>query len=209
MKDLALYLVTDHRLDFQLLYSKVEEALKAGITRLQYRNKYADTGILYRESLALKDLCNHYQVPLIINDRVDIALVIDAHGVHLGQKDLPLTCARQLLGPDKIIGVSVHNQKEAFLAQRDGADYLSLGALFHTSSKANTRPMSLLLVEEIGESCHLPLYGIGGITPDRLTDQHIHLLDGVAVITALLHTDQVTATVEAFKTLNERKKVIR
>ena len=134
--DYSIYLVTDEAcLHGRPLLKCVEEALAAGVTLAQYRAKAADGGVLYAEACRLKELCDKYNVPLIINDRLDIALAVGAAGVHLGQDDLPCAVARRLLGEDFIIGVSAHNPAEAVQAVSEGADYLGCGAVFGSATK--------------------------------------------------------------------------
>lgn len=197
-----LYLVTDHRIPFDLLEQKVKHCLEAGIDVLQYRNKYAETRIQYEESSRLKELCHKFDVPLIINDRIDIALSIDADGIHLGQNDMPLSIARQILGPDKLLGASVHNKQEALDAIKNGADHVGVGALFHTSTKANTKLISIIVLEEIRATIGaIPIYGIGGITPNNLTHEYLKTLDGVAIISSILNSEDPANEVKIFNAL--------
>ncbi|WP_105615634.1 thiamine phosphate synthase [Vallitalea okinawensis] len=201
-----LYLVTDHRIPFDLLEKKVKLCLEAGIDVLQYRNKYADTRVQYEESSRLKKLCHEFGVPFIINDRIDVALSIDADGIHLGQSDMPLDIARQLLGPDKLLGASVHNSQEAYDAIKAGADHVGVGALFHTSTKVNTKLISLIVLEEIRATIKdIPIYGIGGITPNNLTSEYLKILDGAAIISAILNCSNPTTEVKKFNALLKKQ----
>lgn len=196
-----LYLVTDHRIPFDLLLEKVKICLEEGIHLLQYRNKYADTAVMHKEATMLKLLCDQYDVPLIINDRLDIALSVDAAGVHLGQNDLPVDIAKSLLPEGKYLGVSVHNAKEAVLAMEQGADHVGVGALFHTSTKSDAKSISLIVLKDIKNivGMDVPVYGIGGITPENLTKEYTEVLDGIAVISAILSEDDPTQAIKEFQ----------
>lgn len=134
--DYSIYLVTDTvYFKDDSIYNKLEAALSAGVTLLQYRDKSAETRILYERALKVKALCDKYRVPLIINDRADIAFAVKAAGVHLGQGDLPPLIARRMLGSDAVIGVSAHNADEALKAEAGTADYLGCGAVYATATK--------------------------------------------------------------------------
>ena len=139
-KDLLLYAVTDRSwLGGETLYSQVEKALKGGATFVQLREKELDEGRFLNEAREIKELCRKYQVPFVINDSVEIALAVDADGVHVGQSDMEAGDVRAKLGPDKIIGVSAQTVEQAVLAEKRGADYLGVGAVFPTDSKADAR----------------------------------------------------------------------
>ena len=142
--DYSIYLLTDDAcLKGRPLLACVEQALQGGVTLVQYRSKFKDGGPMYEEALALKALCDSYNVPLIINDRVDVALAVGAAGVHVGQDDLPCSVVRNLVGADFIIGVSAHNPAEALRAIADGADYLGCGAVFGTATKPGVAKLGL------------------------------------------------------------------
>ena len=127
--DLTLYLVTDRRMPKEGFETVVEEAIRGGVTLVQLREKEGDTGLLYERARRLKEVTDRYHIPLIIDDRIDIMLAVDAAGVHVGQSDMPAAIARQMIGPDKILGVSAANLTEALKAEADGADYLGVGAM--------------------------------------------------------------------------------
>ena len=136
--DYRLYLVTDRKQPAPGTFEKVvEEALKGGVTLVQLREKEGDTGLLYERAVKLKQITKAYHVPLIIDDRIDIMMAADADGVHLGQSDMPAALARKLIGPDKIMGVSAGTLEEAVKAEKEGADYLGVGAMFPTATKKN------------------------------------------------------------------------
>lgn len=142
-KDLLLYAVTDrHWLNGRTLYSQVEEALKGGATFIQLREKELDEEHFLEEAKEIKELCRRYQVPFVINDNVEIALAVDADGVHVGQSDMEAGDVRAKLGPDKIIGVSAQTVEQAVMAEQNGADYLGVGAVFPTGSKADALEVS-------------------------------------------------------------------
>lgn len=185
--DYALYLIADQEVlgDMDLAVS-IEEAILGGVTVVQVREKSASSREFYYLTKRIKDVTDKYGVPLIVNDRVDLALAVDAAGVHLGQKDLPATAARKLLGPDKILGVSAATLEEAGTAEAEGADYLGVGALYPTDSKSNTRPVTLDLLKAIKETVSIPVIAIGGINHSNVGPVIKTGVDGVAVISAIL-----------------------
>lgn len=195
--DYSIYLVTDEAcLHGRPLLKCVEEALAAGVTLVQYRAKAADGGVLYAEACRLKELCDKYNVPLIINDRLDIALAVGAAGVHLGQDDLPCAVARRLLGEDFIIGVSAHNPAEAVQAVSEGADYLGCGAVFGTATKHDVAKLGLENLRAIRKSVAVPMVGIGGITADNYAEVLATGADGAAIVSGILAQDDIGAVVK-------------
>ena len=195
--DYSIYLVTDEAcLHGRPLLKCVEEALAAGVTLVQYRAKAADGGVLYAEACKLKELCDKYNVPLIINDRLDIALAVGAAGVHLGQDDLPCAVARRLLGEDFIIGVSAHNPAEAVQAVSEGADYLGCGAVFGTATKHDVAKLGLENLRAIRKSVAVPMVGIGGITADNYAEVLATGADGAAIVSGILAQDDIGAVVK-------------
>lgn len=195
--DYSIYLVTDEAcLHGRPLLKCVEEALAAGVTLVQYRAKAADGGVLYAEACKLKELCDKYSVPLIINDRLDIALAVGAAGVHLGQDDLPCAVARRLLGEDYIIGVSAHNPAEAVKAVSEGADYLGCGAVFGTATKHDVAKLGLENLRAIRKAVVLPMVGIGGITADNYAEVLATGADGAAIVSGILAQDDIGAVVK-------------
>lgn len=197
--DYSIYLLTDDAcLLGRPLLECVEQALRAGVTLLQYRSKYKDGGAMYQEALALKELCDRYDVPLIINDRVDVALAVGAAGVHVGQDDLPCSVVRQLVGPDFVIGVSAHNPEEARKAAADGADYLGCGAVFGTGTKAGVAKLGLERLRSIREAVTLPMVGIGGVKADNYAEVLATGADGAAIISGILAADDISAEVAKF-----------
>lgn len=195
--DYSIYLVTDEAcLHGRPLLECVEEALAAGVTLVQYRAKAADGGVLYAEACRLKELCDKYNVPLIINDRLDIALAVGAAGVHLGQDDLPCAVARRLLGEDYIIGVSAHNPAEAVQAVSEGADYLGCGAVFGTATKHDVAKLGLENLRAIRKAVAVPMVGIGGITADNYAEVLATGADGAAIVSGILAQDDIGAVVK-------------
>lgn len=191
--DLTLYLVTDPRLSGGDLPGKVEAAIQGGVTLVQLREKEADSRKFLDTALRVREVTERYRVPLIINDRIDIALACDAAGVHLGQQDIPCAIARKILGPDKLIGVTAKTVKQALQAEQDGADYLGCGALFPSGAKPEAQPMTLSTLSEILAAVHIPVTAIGGISADN-----VHLpveagANGVAVVSAILGQPDVCA----------------
>lgn len=197
--DYSIYLVTDEiALKGRELLPVVEEALQGGVTLLQYRNKNAEGGKLYEEALALKKLCDKYNVPLIIDDRLDIAVAVGAAGVHIGQDDIPCKIARQVLGDDYIIGVSAHNPQEAQQAIDDGADYLGCGAVYATTTKAKVTALGLDGLAAIRRAVQVPMVGIGGVDLSNAKDVLSVGVEGIAIVRAILGAEDVTATTQAF-----------
>lgn len=195
--DYSIYLVTDEAcLHGRPLLGCVEEALAAGVTLVQYRAKAADGGVLYAEACKLKELCDKYNVPLIINDRLDIALAVGAAGVHLGQDDLPCAVARRLLGEDFIIGVSAHNPAEAVQAVSEGADYLGCGAVFGTATKHDVAKLGLENLRAIRKAVAVPMVGIGGITADNYAEILATGANGAAIVSGILAQDDIGAVVK-------------
>ena len=195
--DYSIYLVTDEAcLHGRPLLECVEEALAAGVTLVQYRAKAADGGVLYAEACKLKELCDKYNVPLIINDRLDIALAVGAAGVHLGQDDLPCAVARRLLGEDFIIGVSAHNPAEAVQAVSEGADYLGCGAVFGTATKHDVAKLGLENLRAIRKAVPVPMVGIGGITADNYAEVLATGANGAAIVSGILAQDDIGAVVK-------------
>ena len=168
-EDLLLYAVTDrHWLNGETLYSQVKKTLKGGTTFVQLREKELDEEHFLEEAKEIKKLCAEYKVPFVINDNVDIALKMDADGVHVGQSDMEAGDVRAKLGLDKIIGVSAQTVEQALLAQERGADYLGVGAVFHTDSKADAAEVSHETLKAICEAVDIPVIAIGGITKDNV-----------------------------------------
>ena len=197
--DYSIYLLTDDAcLQGRPLLVCVEEALGAGVTLLQYRSKYKDGGAMYQEALALKELCDRYHVPLIINDRVDVALAVGAAGVHVGQDDLPCRVVRNLVGDDFLIGVSAHNPEEAREAVASGADYLGCGAVFGTATKAGVGTLGLERLRGIRQAVSLPIVGIGGVKATNYGQVLATGANGAAIISGILAATDIGGEVAKF-----------
>lgn len=197
-KTTFIYLVTDQNcLKNQTLEQAVEQAILGGVKMVQLREKNANAKQIFEKALKIKAICQHYHVPFLINDRVDIALAVDADGVHLGQSDLPADIARQLLGEDKIIGVSARTVAQAKQAQQQGADYLGVGAVFGTATKNDAEKIDLQTLQAIYQNSDLPMVLIGGINQNNLSILQEGLNNigvqpaGFAVVSAVLAQEDV------------------
>lgn len=200
--DYRLYLVTDRDcLANRDLYASIEEAIRGGVTLVQLREKTVSSRKFLDIAFAVKEITSRYRIPLIINDRLDIALAIDADGLHIGQDDLPLTVARKLFGKDKIIGVSASTLEEALLAEQQGADYLGVGAMYATPTKQDAKTVSLKKLAEIKKTVSIPVVAIGGISEMNVRDIMATGIDGVSVVSAILGKQDVQ---KAAKDLLER-----
>ena len=188
--DYSVYLVTDHRnTNDEEFLNIIEEAIKGGTTIVQLREKTASTKEFYQLALKVKEITSKYDVPLLINDRIDIALAVDSDGVHIGQDDMPADIARKIIGKDKILGVSASTVAEAKKAEADGADYIGSGAVFPTATKDDADSVSKLQLKEIVHSIDIPVVAIGGITlenADTLKDTGIA---GFSVVSAIMSAD--------------------
>lgn len=199
--DYSLYLITDRSfLKGRSLKSVVEEAIIGGTTIVQVREKNISTREFYKVAMEVKEVTDFYKVPIIINDRIDIAQAINADGVHLGQDDMPLTIARRILGEDKIIGISAGTLDEAIEAQKDGADYLGIGAIYYTGTKKDIdTPMGIEYLKHIYSNIHIPAVAIGGINETNFKEVLSTGVNGISVISAILGKEDVTAAAKALK----------
>ena len=191
--DYGLYLITDRSfLKGRSLKNVVEEAILGGVTLVQVREKSISTREFYNVALEVKEVTKHYKVPIIINDRIDIAQAIDAEGVHLGQSDMPIKFARKILGEEKIIGISAGNVKEAVEAERDGADYLGIGTVFYTGTKKDIKtPIGIEGLKEVCNSVKIPSVAIGGIDETNFKEVLSTGINGISVISAILGKDDI------------------
>ena len=203
-KDLLVYAVTDrHWLNGRTLYEVVKESLDGGVTFLQLREKDLDDENFLKEAIELKELCKEYKVPFVINDNVDIAIKMDADGVHVGQSDMEAGDVRAKLGPDKIIGVSAQTVEQAVLAEQRGADYLGVGAVFPTGSKDDADDVSHETLKAICEAVSIPVVAIGGITLENTHQLKDSGICGVAVISAIYAQDDIRKASEDLKKVVE------
>lgn len=200
--DYTLYLVTDRDVLVNTdIYTEVEEAIKGGVTLVQIREKSVGTLEFYNLSVKIKTITDKYEIPLIINDRIDIAQAIDAAGVHLGQNDMPADIARRILGKNKIIGVSANTLKEALKAERQGADYIGVGAMFPTTTKDDASAVTINCLKEIKEGISIPVVAIGGISDKNVAQLLPTNIDGIAVVSAILGKGSVKIAAEKLRVL--------
>ena len=200
--DYSVYLVTDRDLlKGRKLTEVIEEAILGGTSIVQLREKCASSLEFYEIAKEVKKVTDKYNVPLIINDRIDIALAIDASGVHLGQSDIPCSIARKILPKGKIIGVSAHNLKEAEKALKDGADYLGCGAVFNTSTKKDVTTLSYEGLKEITDNINIPVVAIGGINENNIMTLKGSGINGVAVVSSIIGKENVKGASEKLKEL--------
>lgn len=191
-KSLALYAVTDRSfLKGRSLYEQVEEALAGHATMIQLREKNMDTDAFLASAREIKQLTDTYHVPLIINDNVMVAKLVNADGVHIGQDDMDVKEARALLGENKIIGVSAHNIEEALCAEKNGADYIGVGAVFGTSTKSNTTPVSYDQLTAICNAVSIPVVAIGGICEDNIEQLSGSGISGVAIVSGIFSAEDI------------------
>lgn len=191
--DYTLYLCTDRELmSCKTIEESVEQGIKGGCSIVQLREKDCSSREFFELALNVKKITQKYNVPLIINDRVDIALLAKADGVHLGQSDLPCSEVRKLAGDNFIIGVSAATTEEAVKAQSDGADYLGIGAMYQTSTKTDTRPVTLEGLKEICSAVNIPIVAIGGINKNTIPDFSGMDINGFAVISAIVSKENIT-----------------
>ncbi|MGK0467357.1 thiamine phosphate synthase [Clostridium sp.] len=185
--DYSLYLVTDRDVVMDTdIYTGVLEAIKGGVTVVQLREKRIGTLEFYNIAVKIKSITDKYKIPLIINDRIDIALAIGCDGVHLGQNDMPAAIARSIIGNNKIIGVSASTLEEAQKAEKDGADYVGVGAMFPTTTKDDAKAVTVLCLKEIKEGISIPVVAIGGINEKNVELLLTANIDGIAVVSAIL-----------------------
>lgn len=204
---MTLYAVTDRTwVKDTTLMDQVKEALEGGITFLQLREKHLSKEEFIKGAREMKELSKEYKVPFVINDNIEVALAVDADGVHIGQDDMSVEEARKLLGEDKIIGVSAHNVEEAIKAQKGGADYLGVGAVCATSTKKDANVVSK---EEIKKICHtveIPVVAIGGIKKENIKTLEGTDVDGVAVVSAIFAAKDIKKDTKQLRSLVEEMK---
>ena len=198
---LRLYLVTNRYQDsVESFLEKIETACRSGVTIVQLREKNLTTNQYYQLAKQVKEITDAYQIPLIIDDRLDVCLAVDAAGLHIGDDELPVSVARQVLGPDKILGVTAKTVKRALEAERGGADYLGTGAIFPTTTKENAPITLISTLKTICQRVAIPVVAIGGLTSENI-DQLIGTgIAGVAVVRDLMQAEDIEAKTQAFLT---------
>ena len=198
---LRLYLVTNRYQDsLESFLEKVETACRSGVTIVQLREKNLTTNQYYQLAKQVKEITDAYQVPLIIDDRLDVCLAVDAAGLHIGDDELPVSVARQVLGPEKILGVTAKTVKRALEAEEGGADYLGTGAIFPTTTKENAPITLISTLKTICQTVAIPVVAIGGLTSENI-DQLIGTgIVGVAVVRDLMQAEDIEAKTQAFLT---------
>lgn len=200
--DYTLYLVTDRELlQGRSLEKAVEEAILGGVTLVQLREKDIDTRDFYNIALKIKAITSKYNVPLIINDRIDIALAVDADGVHVGQSDMEAKIVRKLIGEEKIIGVSARNLDEAIEAEKQGADYLGVGAVFGTTTKKDAKNVPIDELKRIKSRVSIPVVAIGGISKENVSLLKDTGIEGISVISAILAEENIKEASKKLKDL--------
>ena len=199
-EQLELYLVTDSNLvapeNFE---AAIEQAIQGGVTMVQLREKNLSFQDFVAKAKKIKQICHQYNVPLIINDNLDVALAIDSDGIHIGQNDLPATLVRQKIGPDKILGVSTHNLDEALKAKQDGANYLGAGAMFSTATKQDATNLPISKLQKITTNIDLPVVAIGGINEDNCLQLKNCHLAGIAVVSAIMAKKDIKKAAKELK----------
>lgn len=204
-KDLLLYAVTDrYWLNGETLYEQVEKTLKGGATFVQLREKELDDDTFLAEAIEIQELCRRYKVPFVINDNVEIARKMNADGVHVGQSDMEAGDVRALLGEDKILGVSAQTVEQAILAEKRGADYLGVGAVFYTGSKADADDVSHETLKAICEAVSIPVVAIGGIGKHNVLELSGSGICGIAVISAIFASEDITSATAELKAFTKQ-----
>ena len=196
-----LYLVTNRYQDsLESFLEKVETACRSGVTIIQLREKNLTTNQYYQLAKQVKEITDAYQVPLIIDDRLDICLAVDAAGLHIGDDELPVSVARQVLGPEKILGVTAKTVKRALEAEEGGADYLGTGAIFPTTTKENAPITLISTLKTICQTVAIPVVAIGGLTSENIDQLAATGIAGVAVVRDLMQAEDIEAKTQAFLT---------
>lgn len=200
---MLLYAVTDRAwVGKQTLLEQVEDALRGGVTCVQLREKELDEAHFLEEAIQMQELCKKYGVPFIVNDNVEIALRCKADGIHVGQKDMEAGNVRALVGEDMLLGVSAQTVEQAIAAEQAGADYLGVGAMFSTATKADACEVSHAVAKEICERVQIPVVAIGGINQENLLELSGTGVDGVALVSAIFGAEEIEPTCKRLKALS-------
>ncbi len=199
--DFKLYLITDRNMFTAQcsMYLAIESALEAGVNSIQLREKDLSVRELFDMAVWMRELTREYGAKLIINDRVDVALSVEADGVHLGRNSIPANAVRKISGDKLLVGVSAHNIEEAVIAERDGADFITLGPIYETPSKLKYgEPIGIDALRKVKSRISIPVFAIGGIKPDKVNEVREAGADGIAVISAILKAENIKKTTEEF-----------
>ena len=206
--DYSVYLVTDRDLmSTETIEEAIEQAIAGGTTLIQLREKECSSLDFYNTAIKVKEICHKNNVPLLINDRLDIALAVDADGVHVGQSDLPASIVRRIIGEDKIIGVSAGTLENALKAEKDGADYIGVGAMYPTGTKKDAKHTSIETLKSIRENVNIPIVVIGGINKERIKDFEGTGIDGLAIVSAIIAQKDIKKAASDIK--SEFNKLIK
>jgi thiamine-phosphate pyrophosphorylase len=204
--DYTLYLVTDRRLmSTATLSEAVEQAILGGCTMVQLREKEASASSFFKLAEEIKQITDHYEIPLIINDRIDIALAVGVAGVHVGQNDIPAYAVRNIIPHNMLLGVSAASVDEAIQAQRDGADYLGIGAMFPTGTKDDARAVKMEELLKIKQAVTIPIVAIGGITKHNVVSFQPMHIDGVAIVSAIIAEHDIKEAATELKCLFQQE----
>lgn len=191
--DCTLYLVTEESTPTAELLTMINKAVSGGVTLVQLREKTSDGKTFYEKALQVKELLDTLSIPLIINDRVDVALAVEAAGIHVGQSDLPIKAVKKIVPDSMIVGISAHTEEEAIFAEKSGADYIGVGSVFPTSTKPDANPLSHETLSRIKESVSIPVVAIGGITEENVRQLRLAQVDGIAVVSSITKADDPTS----------------
>ncbi|MBY0120452.1 thiamine phosphate synthase [Bacillus sp. S/N-304-OC-R1] len=195
----ALYLVTEETAPLEVLLQTVESAVKGGVTIVQLREKQSSGKLFYEKASQLKSLLDKYEVPLIINDRIDVALAVEAAGVHIGQSDMPLPAVRRIVPESMIIGVSVSTVEEAENAVKNGANYLGVGAVFPTNSKSDAKLLPKGMLEAIISKASIPVVAIGGIKIENMNKLQEYQIAGCAIVSGIMKADNPYSAAKIYR----------
>lgn len=207
LKDFGLYFITDRKLSRKNVVDDVKAAIKGGVKIIQYREKEASTRQIVKEAEEIKKICKKNNVIFIVNDRIDVAIAVDADGVHISEEDMPYKYARKLLGKNKIIGLSAHSVRDALENQKLGADYTSIGPIYYTTTKKDAKaPIGLAPIKQLKNKLKIQFVAIGGINEKNIDDVLKAGAKNIAIISGIVTKDNVEASVRWFiKKINSYK----
>jgi len=202
LNKIDLYFITDPKLTKKNIFEDANSAIRAGVKIIQYREKEKDTKYMVEEATKIKEVCKENNTLFLINDRVDVALAVDADGVHLGREDMPYNIARNLLGKQRIIGLTIHNLEEAIEAENIGADYIGVSPIFETKTKPDAgKPSGLQLLIDLKENIKIPYVAIGGINEYNIKNVLDTGTRAVAIISAIITKNNVEEECKKFRKL--------